>query len=270
MKKFGQRLLSALLAVGMLLSAFPLSAFAEGVDITPEEVAQQSTYLIRSGGTYNVKEGQYVTSKNAIAVYTKDPVTLNITGNVTGSEKVALITAQQANADLTIQSDDQYTVFAGNADVLANGSGTATIHGGIYEAATDTGAPVIGNMTGGTLSIWNATIRVTGTKDSGQAINNTNSTLNIYDGTVIDNGPLAKYDCIAKGIVNMYGGTITAGAKNSAAIRADKATVTGGTIQNSKWESMSNTVHCQRRSTATWFSRTTRRMCISIRARPLP
>ena len=237
MKKFGQRLLSVLLAVGMLLSAFPLSAFAEGDEnlITPEEVKQQSVYRIQSGGIYNIKEGQYVTEKNAIAVYTKNPVTLNITGNITGSEKVALITAQQEDADLTIQSNANYTVSAGNADVFTNGSGTARINGGIYEATTDTAAPVIGNVCGGVLSVRNATIRVTGTKDSGQAITNSDSTLNIYDGTVIDNGPMAEYDCIANGIVNLYGGTITAGAKKSAAIRADKAIVTGGTIQNSKY-----------------------------------
>ena len=199
-----------------------------------------SYYTITSGGTYTVKGGTY---SGGIQINTTSTVTLNIEGNITAtSSSSPLIYVQSACSNLTINGNGHTIKQTGGNNVLNNAStAIITLNGGTYEATTDTGYPVITNTKGGTLNIYDATIRVTGTKDSGQAINskNKNSTLNIYSG-LIDNGPMSKYKCVLGGTVNMYGGTITAQQKASAAIGAETVNFTGGTIQNSKYGIQAN------------------------------
>ena len=111
-----------------------------------------------------------------------------------------------------------------------------TLNGGTYKAPAYT-RPVLGQERGGTLSLHGTTVAATGTKDSGRCIRNDESTLEICEGTVLNNGPAGDHDAVTRGTVRMNGGTIC--SKNSAAIRADMETdnfqLNGGTIKNSKY-----------------------------------
>ena len=226
-----------------------LEALFEYFNSMTEETASKvispgsSSYTITSGGTYTVKGGTYSINANAIIINTTETVTLNIEGDITStSTSGAFISTKSACKNLTINGNGHTIKQTGTSNVVSNsGAATITLNGGTYEATTDTGQPVIGNTAGGTYNIYDATIRVTGKKDSGQAINSKNSTLNIYSG-LIDNGPMSKYVCVSAtgGTINMYGGTITAQAKNAAAIRAKTINFTGGTIQNSKYGIQAN------------------------------
>ena len=199
-----------------------------------------SGYTISSAGTYDINGAvsSTKTSTSQIYITATGDVTLNINGNITFNNTGTIIRTTKA-CNLTIIGNG-YTIKNTNTTGLANvfqdtGGANITFKGGIYEATTDGGGPVVANAKGGTISLYDATFRVTGTADSGQAFNNSNSILNIYSGTIIDNGPVSGYACVSGGTVNMYGGTITAQAKNSAAISATNVNFTGGTIQNSKY-----------------------------------
>ena len=211
------------------------NSMTEETAITPSV----NGYTISSAGTYDIKGASSSTKTSSTQIYitATGNVTLNLKGNVTFNSTGSIISTTRA-CNLTINGNG-YTIKNTNRTGKANvfydtGGATVTFNGGTYEAPTDGGGPVVSNAAGGTISIYNATFRVTGTSDAGQAFSNGNSTLNIYSGT-IDNGTLARYSCISGGTVNMYGGTVTAQAKNSAAISAAKVKFTGGTIQNSKY-----------------------------------
>ena len=247
------RLVSALLALAMLFVMMPVGAFAddettEGVTtITPEDVlnAGNDGYVIKTSGVYNLEGGTYTGGYIFISPLAED-VTINLQGDITVLKTVP---AKDGNpgafgafilvgkCSLTINGNG-HTVEAGTDLnlIVSEDGGTITLKGGTYKAPVYT-HPVLGQNNGGTLSLHGTTVAVTGTADAGRCIRNDGATLNIYEGTIIDNGPAGDHDAVTRGTVRMNGGTIC--SKNSAAIRADRKTdnfqLNGGTIENSKY-----------------------------------
>lgn len=245
------RLVSALLALAMLFVMMPVGAFAEdetteGVTtITPANVksAENGCYVIKTSGVYNLSGGNYTGGYIVITDSAKN-VIINLQGDITVQETAldndrkpyAFILVK--NRSLTTINGNGHTVKA-ETDlnlILSDCGGTITLNGGTYKAPVYT-HPVLGQNNGGTLSLHGTTVAVTGTADAGRCIRNDGATLNIYEGTIIDNGPAGDHDAVTRGTVRMNGGTIC--SKNSAAIRADRKTdnfqLNGGTIENSKY-----------------------------------
>ena len=238
MKKFGQRLLSALLAVGMLLSAFPLSAFAEGE--TPKMVPQilkpeNVGVHVTANGEYDLPGGTY---SGWLYVIASGKVIINLKGNVETTIPHTFITVA-AGCNLTINGNgytlESKTIDGKNLINVDDKNAEVTLKNGTFEA-TATQSPVIGNEKGGTVRLDHAKIAVnTQTGDTGQCINNTNSILHITNGSELDNGPDAKYACVVGGTVYLNDGTLTAGAKKSSALKVVTTAITGGEIKNSKY-----------------------------------
>ena len=238
MKKFGQRLLSALLAVGMLLSAFPLSAFAEGETpkmapqiLNPENVGENVT----ADGVYDLPGGTY---SGWLYVIASGDVTINLKGDVETTIPNTFITVA-AGCNLTINGNgytlESKTIDGQNLINVDDKNAEVTLKTGTF-AATATQSPVIGNEKGGTVRLDNARVAVnTQTGDTGQCINNTNSILHITNGSELDNGPDAKYACVVGDTVYLNDGTLTAGAKKSSALKVVETVITGGEIKNSQY-----------------------------------
>ena len=244
------RLVSALLALAMLFVMMPVGAFAEdktteGVTtITPEDVAntEDGYYPIRESGVYNLEGGTYTGGYIAITRLA-DNVTINLLGDITvptatlDDKGLPNAFIQVWNGSLTINGNG-HTVKAGSDSNLIVGSEgvTITLKGGTYKAPVER-YPVLVQNKGGTLSLYGTTVAAAETSVTGQCIRNSGATLKIYEGTIIDNGPVADHNAVVDGTVEMNGGTIC--SKNSAAIRAkyqlDKFQLNGGTIENSKY-----------------------------------
>ena len=238
MKKFGQRLLSALLAVGMLLSAFPLSAFAEGE--TPKMAPQilnpeNGGESVTADGVYDLPSGTY---SGWLYVIASGEVTINLKGNVKTTLPHTFITVA-AGCNLTINGNgytlESKTIDGWNLINVDDKNAKVTLKNGTFEA-TATQFPVIGNEEGGTVRLDHAKIAVnTKTGNTGQCINNTNSILYITNGSELDNGPDAKYACVVGGTVYLNDGTLTAEVPNSSALKVVKTEITGGEIKNSQY-----------------------------------
>ena len=122
-----------------------------------------------------------------------------------------------------------------------NKDATVTFEGGIYEALTNNGVPIIQN--GGVVNLKNAKFNATGSFDYGIIVRNVwfenDGTINIQNGTILDCGGNIDIDgaCIVRGTVNMYGGTITSPSskKGGVGINAAEIKVVGGKIQNFTW-----------------------------------
>ena len=93
MRKKSTRLLSAALAVCMMLSVLPVGAFAAEPDTEPENAvtAQEEVHIlgkngdsITTGGTYTMERGEY-TGQITVNVQDGNDVIINITGDVTTS-----------------------------------------------------------------------------------------------------------------------------------------------------------------------------------------
>ena len=241
------RLVSALLALAMLFVMMPVGAFAddettEGVTtITPEAVAEaeNGVYYIRKSGVYNLAGGQYITGCIDI-VNTAANVTINLLGDITvgDASKPAskpFITVRKCT--LTINGNEHTMEALSDTNLIVSESGgTITLYGGTYKAPVEK-YPVLGQSNGGTLSLYGTTVAASETAKAGQCIRNSGATLKIYEGTIIDNGPVADHNAVVNGTVEMNGGTIC--SKHSAAIHAkyqlDKFQLNGGTIENSKY-----------------------------------
>ena len=237
------RLVSALLALAMLFVMMPVGAFAEDeaatvvATITPEAVAEaeNGVYYIRQSGVYNLAGGKYITGCIDI-VSTAYNVTINLLGDITvGDASKPFITVRKCTLTINGNGHTMEAVSDTNLIVSEDG-GTITLNGGTYKAPVYN-HPVLGQKNGGTLSLHGTTVAVTGTEDSGRCIRNDESTLEICEGTVLNNGPAGDHDAVTRGTVIMNEGTIC--SKNSAAIRADRSTdnfqLNGGTIKNSKY-----------------------------------
>ena len=206
---------------------------------------------ITSGGTYTVQGGTYTKTGprdpfgGVITIDTTEKVTLEITGNINmpGDDDGCFISIENACKELTIINE--YTVNVDNNVFLNNKNkdATVTFEGGIYEALTNNGVPIIQN--GGVVNLKNAKFNATGSFDYGVIVRNgwfeNDGTINIQNGTILDCGGNTGIGngCIERGTVNMYGGTITSPSSKKGpitiGINAAKIKVVGGKIQNYDW-----------------------------------
>lgn len=139
MKKQKMRLISAVLAACMMTSVLPVNALALGGG-TPENgvTAQEDTaaipiptkgMTIAKGGIYEVKGDTYTGS---IIVTSSEPVTINITGNVTVTGGDPFVSAQ-GSGKLEINNDG-FTVNCGKRHFLYTYTpADVTVDGGIYK-----------------------------------------------------------------------------------------------------------------------------------------
>lgn len=138
MKKQKMRLISAVLAACMMTSVLPVNALALGGG-TPENgvTAQEDTaatpiptkgMTIAKGGIYEVKGDTYTGS---IIVTSSEPVTINITGNVTSTGDPFV--SAQGSGKLEINNDG-FTVNCGKRHFLYTYTpADVTVDGGIYK-----------------------------------------------------------------------------------------------------------------------------------------
>lgn len=139
MKKQKMRFISAVLAACMMTSVLPVNALALGGG-TPENgvTAQENTaaetiptkgMTIAKGGIYEVKGDTYTGS---IIVTSSEPVTINITGNVTVTGGDPFVSAQ-GSGKLEINNDG-FTVNCGKRHFLYTYTpADVTVDGGIYK-----------------------------------------------------------------------------------------------------------------------------------------
>lgn len=197
---------------------------------------------ITSGGTYTVQGGTYQPSKSGVIIIdTTEKVTLEIAGNINmpGYDKGYFISIENACKELTIIN--KYTVNVDNNIFLINKNkdATVTFEGGTYEALTKGEVPIIEN--GGVVNLKYVKFNVTDSEKYGNGMIVRNfcsnldldGTINIQDGTILDNRGAKELPCIWRGTVNMYGGTITSSEeKGSTGIEAPNIKVVGGKISN--------------------------------------
>ena len=197
---------------------------------------------ITSGGTYTVQGGTYQPSKSGVIIIdTTEKVTLEITGNINmpGYDKGCFISIENACKELTIIN--KYTVNVDNNIFLINKNkdATVTFEGGTYEALTKGEVPIIEN--GGVVNLKYVKFNVTDSEKYGNGMIVRNfwsdldldGTINIQDGTILDNRGAMELPCIWRGTVNMYGGTITSSTgKAGTGILAPNIKVVGGKISN--------------------------------------
>lgn len=144
MKKQKMRFISAVLAACMMTSVLPVNALALGGG-TPENgvTAQEDTaaetiptkgMTIAKGGIYEVKGDTYTGS---IIVTSSEPVTINITGNVTVTGGDPFVSAQ-GSGKLEINNDG-FTVNCGKRHFLYTYTpADVTVDGGIYKTGGGT------------------------------------------------------------------------------------------------------------------------------------
>lgn len=202
---------------------------------------------ITSGGTYTVQGGIYTKTGprdpfgGVITIDTTEEVTLEITGdiNMPGYGKGCFISIENACKELTIIN--KYTVNVDNNIFLINKNkdATVTFEGGTYEALTKGEFPIIEN--GGVVNLKYVKFNVTDSEKYGNGMIVRNfcsnldldGTINIQDGTILDNRGAKEQPCIWGGTVNMYGGTITSSTgKAGTGIQAPNIKVVGGKISN--------------------------------------
>ena len=190
---------------------------------------------ITSGGTYTVQGGTYT---NSISINTAEEVTLEIAGEIT-VERDPFITVKNACKELKIMNNQNYKVTMKRITLLDNKNATVTFEGGIYEGRSkgQSGSyNIICND--GIINLKNVKIKVTDVvpakKEIVRIVDNFDGTLNIQDGTTLDNGG-ARAPVVEGGTVNMYGGTITSSEGTGFGILdPDVAKIVGGKISNFK------------------------------------
>ena len=210
MRKKSTRLLSAALAVCMMLSVLPVGAFAaepgtepengNGVSAQAEETLPFAGKEITEGGTYTMEGGEY-TGPITVNVQDGNDVIINITGDVTTNIQDMLI--KVVNGHVTINGDGatvenmsgqtppSYVNSIGYALIGLSGADddtTVEINGGTYKKKA--GAAVgCQRDSKGTLTIHNGTFE---TGRDGAVVNNAfeaSAVMQIEEGTFI--GPYA-------------------------------------------------------------------------------
>lgn len=143
MKKQKMRLISAVLAACMMTSVLPVNALALGGG-TPENgvTAQEDTaaipipttgMTITKGGIYEVKGDTYTRS---IIVTSSEPVTINITGNVTSTGDPFVLAKGSGKLEI---NNNGFTVDCKNRHFLYTYTpADVTVDGGIYETGGGT------------------------------------------------------------------------------------------------------------------------------------
>ena len=145
MKKQKMRLISAVLAACMMTSVLPVNALALGGGGTPEngvtaqENAETATTIpttgmeITKGGIYEVKGDTYTRS---IIVTSSEPVTINITGNVTSTGDPFVLAKGSGKLEI---NNNGFTVDCKNRHFLYTYTpADVTVDGGIYKTGGGT------------------------------------------------------------------------------------------------------------------------------------
>ena len=154
MKKFGTRLISAVLAGCMMTSVLPVSAFAQGGGTGSEtggdpqqgEVIKEFPReggIITEGGTYNLHEDY--TGCLYLKLKPGDSAVVNVTGDVHSEvgEQEAVLALQSGN--VTINNNNHVFTVTGPADgggrcyynsLYSNAKPETTINGGIYRCSS--------------------------------------------------------------------------------------------------------------------------------------
>ena len=145
MKKQKMRFISAVLAACMMTSVLPVNALALGGGGTPEngvtaqENAETATTIpttgmeITKGGIYEVKGDTYTRS---IIVTSSEPVTINITGNVTSTGDPFVLAKGSGKLEI---NNNGFTVDCKNRHFLYTYTpADVTVDGGIYKTGGGT------------------------------------------------------------------------------------------------------------------------------------
>ena len=227
MRKKSTRLLSAALAVCMMLSVLPVGAFAAEPGTEPENAvtAQEEVHTlnkngdnITSGGTYTMEGGPY-TGPITVNVQDGKDVIINITGSVTTSIEDMLIKVVKGH--VTINGGNNVTVENMSEPVFYYGLGaaliglsstddntTVEINGGTYRKKVEA-AVGCENDSKGTLTINSGTFET----GMGGAVENVASdsaaVMQIEEGTFIG-GQACKDNRATHALAN-YGTTIING-----------------------------------------------------------
>lgn len=144
MKKQKMRLISAVLAACMMTSVLPVNALALGGGtpengVTAQENAETATTIpttgmeITKGGIYEVKGDTYTRS---IIVTSSEPVTINITGNVTSTGDPFVLAKGSGKLEI---NNNGFTVDCKNRHFLYTYTpADVTVDGGIYKTGGGT------------------------------------------------------------------------------------------------------------------------------------
>ena len=144
MKKQKMRLISAVLAACMMTSVLPVNALALGGGtpengVTAQENAETATTIpttgmeITKGGIYEVKGDTYTRS---IIVTSSEPVTINITGNVTSTGDPFVLAKGSGKLEI---NNNGFTVNCKNRHFLYTYTpADVTVDGGIYKTGGGT------------------------------------------------------------------------------------------------------------------------------------
>ena len=144
MKKQKMRLISAVLAACMMTSVLPVNALALGGGtpengVTAQENAETATTIpttgmeITKGGIYEVKGDTYTRS---IIVTSSEPVTINITGNVTSTGDPFVLAKGSGKLEI---NNNGFTVDCKNRHFLCTYTpADVTVDGGIYKTGGGT------------------------------------------------------------------------------------------------------------------------------------
>lgn len=144
MKKQKMRLISAVLAACMMTSVLPVNALALGGGtpengVTAQENAETATTIpttgmeITKGGIYEVKGDTYT---HSIIVTSSEPVTINITGNVTSTGDPFVLAKGSGKLEI---NNNGFTVDCKNRHFLYTYTpADVTVDGGIYKTGGGT------------------------------------------------------------------------------------------------------------------------------------
>ena len=251
MRKKSTRLLSAALAVCMMVSVLPVGAFALEPGTEPENTAtaQEEAHTlpknggsITTGGTYTMEGGPY-TGTITVEVEDGKDVIINITGNVTTNINAALIKVAKGHVTINggthslenTSTSSGYYVTKPLVYLTGNELNTTVeINDGTY---VEENGPVI------TCFNKNGTIVINkGTFESSQkaVIDNIYGTIRIEGGTfngkeranAVLNDSYAKYDKNTKTIIN--NGNFTSSGNVTIDAESGELYINGGTYKSDK------------------------------------
>ena len=212
MRKKSTRLLSAALAVCMMLSVLPVGAFAaepgtepengNGVSAQAEETLPFAGKEITEGGTYTMEGGEY-TGPITVNVQDGNDVIINITGHVTTNIRDMLIKVVKGHVtinggnDAIVENMSEPGYYYGLGPVLiglssTDANTTVEINGGTYKKKLDV---VVGceHDSMGTLTIISGTFET----GKGSAVENyaadSAAVMRIEGGTFIGSNALENY-----------------------------------------------------------------------------
>lgn len=210
MRKKSTRLLSAALAVCMMLSVLPVGAFAAEPGTEPENTAtaQAEETLpfagkeITEGGTYTMEGGEY-TGPITVNVQDGNDVIINITGHVTTNIRDMLIKVVKGHVtinggnDAIVENMSEPGYYYGLGPALiglssTDANTTVEINGGTYKKKVGT-AVGCENDSKGTLTIISGTFET----EKGSAVENrafdSAAVIRIEEGTFIGSNALENY-----------------------------------------------------------------------------